>query len=260
MPGARSSKRVIFGGKLLDVVSSGPVGAPADGVAPLYENGGADGGAVDSIVGAQGPRDIEEIVAPISTRARGQVRVYPATITRRDFQLDAVGRHRWWLIAPMARVEVACKRPDLRTSTGYLDTNSGSEPPEQCFGRWDWSRTDLRDKTTILYHAQSRSGKETSLARRIDRPGRIEPFIAPPHITLPHSRIWRIGRGTRREPECWAHIDRTLEDTPLYARSVIRTRLLTREIHLIHERLSLDPFSSVWVQAMLPFRMPRVIR
>lgn len=195
MPGARSSKRVIFGGKLLDVVSSDPVGAPADGVAPLYENGGADGGAVDSIVGAQGPRDIEEIVAPISTRARGQVRVYPATITRRDFQLDAVGRHRWWLIAPMARVEVACKRPDLRTSTGYLDTNSGSEPPEQGFGRWDWSRTDLRDKTTILYHAQSRSGKETSLARRIDRPAPHYPAAQPnlAHRARHPSRAGMLG-------------------------------------------------------------------
>ena len=76
---------------------------------------------------------------------------------------------------------------------------------------------------------------------------------------MPTSRIWRIGRGTRCEPEFAAHIDRTLEDTPFYTRSVVRTRLLGRDSAAVHESLNLDRFASGWVQAMLPFRMPRVI-
>jgi len=146
MPGARSCKRVYFGGKCLDVVSGGPVGALADGVAQ---------------------------------RAGG---------TRR------------------------ARRP--------LSGNGGV------------------DGTLIATDASRRS---------------------PPRITLPRSPICRIERGTRREPEYGAHLDRILGDTPFYARSVIRTRLLARKVHLIHESLSLDCFSSGWVRAMLLFRMPRVI-
>lgn len=204
--------------------------------------------------------DIEELAAPLPRRVRGQVRVWPAAITHRDFQLDAVGRHRWWPIAPVARVEVAFERPSLHWSgTGYLDNNSGREPLEQCFDRWDWSRADLRGETAILYDTETRSGHETALALRIDSRGEFEEFAAPPRVPLPSSRIWRIGRGTRCEPGYAANIDRVLEDTPFYTRSVVRTRLLRREVHSVHESLCLDRFSSGWVQAMLPFRMPRVI-
>jgi carotenoid 1,2-hydratase len=49
----------------------------------------------------------------------------------------------------------------------------------------------------------------------------------------------------------------TLEDTPFYARSVVRTRLLGEPVTAMHESLSLDRFSALWVQAMLPFRIPR---
>ena len=203
--------------------------------------------------------DIAEVAAPLPREVRGQVRVYPAAITPRDFQLDAAGRHRWWPIAPVARVEVAFSRPALRwQGSGYLDTNSGSEPLELAFRRWDWSRSDLSGETAILYDTQARGGAETAIALRIDRNGAIEPFDSPPRVPLPHSRIWRIGRGTRCEPGFTAHIERTLEDTPFYARSVVRSRLLGREVHAIHESLCLNRFASGWVQAMLPFRMPRV--
>lgn len=50
---------------------------------------------------------------------------------------------------------------------------------------------------------------------------------------------------------------RTLTDAPFYARSVIGTHLLGEPVTAIHESLSLTRFASPWVQAMLPFRMPR---
>jgi carotenoid 1,2-hydratase len=203
---------------------------------------------------------VDEIAVPVPSRVRGQVRVYPAAITRRDFALDPAGRHRWWPIAPVARVEVAFERPALRwVGTGYFDMNSGSEPLEQGFNRWDWSRADLEGETAILYDTQARTGQETQLALRIDSKGGIDPFAAPPRTPLPTSRIWRIARGTRCEQGFLARIDRTLEDTPFYARSVVRTRLLTREVTAMHESLNLKRFASGWVQSLLPFRMPRVV-
>ena len=53
---------------------------------------------------------------------------------------------------------------------------------------------------------------------------------------------------------------KTLEDTPFYARSLLDTHLLGQAAVAVHESLSLARFRSGWVQAMLPFRMPRTRR
>jgi carotenoid 1,2-hydratase len=50
----------------------------------------------------------------------------------------------------------------------------------------------------------------------------------------------------------------TLVDAPFYARSVLNTRIAGQPVTAMHESLSLDRFSAGWVQALLPFRMPRV--
>ena len=50
----------------------------------------------------------------------------------------------------------------------------------------------------------------------------------------------------------------SLEDTPFYARSLLTTRLLGATVPAMHESLCLDRFAARWVQAILPFRMPRV--
>jgi carotenoid 1,2-hydratase len=52
----------------------------------------------------------------------------------------------------------------------------------------------------------------------------------------------------------------TLEDTPFYARSVIAGDLMGERVTAVHESLWMDRFTSPVVQAMLPFRMPRVGR
>jgi carotenoid 1,2-hydratase len=49
----------------------------------------------------------------------------------------------------------------------------------------------------------------------------------------------------------------TLEDTPFYARSVISASIEGKATTMVHESLSLDRFAAPWVQAMLPFKMPR---
>ena len=193
---------------------------------------------------------------PLAGHVRGTVRVRPEAMTGRTFTLDAAGRHRWSPLSPRARVEVSLRDPDLRWSgLGYFDSNDGDEPLETGFARWHWCRAGLDDGTAILYEVSPREGAGANLALRIDRRGDVTEFAPPPPVTLPPTRIWRIARGTRAENG--ARVRRTLEDTPFYARSVLESRLLGRPVTALHESLSLDRFRAPWVQAMLPFRMPR---
>ena len=55
-----------------------------------------------------------------------------------------------------------------------------------------------------------------------------------------------------------AHVRRTFEDTPFYARSEVASVLGGEGVLAMHESLALDRFKSGVVQAMLPFRMPRI--
>jgi carotenoid 1,2-hydratase len=54
-------------------------------------------------------------------------------------------------------------------------------------------------------------------------------------------------------------VRQTLEDGPFYARSILSTRVFGEDVPAMHESLSLDRFRKPWVQAMLPFRMPRAV-
>jgi len=98
-----------------------------------------------------------------------------------------------------------------------------------------------------------------SLALRFDDQGRHEYFSPPAGTPLPTTG-WRIERLTRSEDSGIAAVLHTLEDTPFYARSIVETQLLGERRVSMHESLSLDRFRSLWVQAMLPFRMPRAFR
>ena len=201
---------------------------------------------------------IDEVTAPFPSRLRGTVLVHPAALPGRSFALDPAGRHVWTPIAPCARVEVALERPALRwRGAAYFDANAGSEPLEAGFRSWDWSRAELRRGTAVLYDAVRRDGSTRLLALRFDPDGGVESFAPPPPVALPASG-WRIGRGTRADAGHGATVLQTLEDTPFYARSLLRTHLLGEGATAVHESLSLDRFRTRWVQALLPFRMPRV--
>ena len=203
---------------------------------------------------------IDEVTAPFPSRLRGTVRVHPAALPGRSFALDAAGRHRWTPISPCARVEVALERPALRWSgAAYFDANAGSEPLEAGFRSWDWSRAGLRNETAVLYDAVRRDGSTRLLALRFGPAGGVESFEPPPTVILPQT-TWRVARGTRADAGHGAAVAETLEDTPFYARSLLRTHLLGQAATAVHESLSLDRFRALWVQALLPFRMPRVAR
>lgn len=200
---------------------------------------------------------IDEVTVPLPSRIRGTVRLYPTALTRHRDDLDDAGRHRWWPIAPCARIEVELERPARRWSgAGYLDTNGGDEPMERAFTTWDWARASLRDGTAILYDVRRRDGDRMALALRCDRSGAVEPFPVPPATPLPPT-LWRVARGTRADAGHPATVQETLEDAPFYSRSIVRQHLLGEPVTAMHESLSLDRFARPVVQLMLPFRMPR---
>jgi carotenoid 1,2-hydratase len=205
--------------------------------------------------------DIDEITVPIPGRLRGRVRLYPGALTRHQYALDAGGRHLWWPAAPVARVAVSMQHPALDwQGHAYFDSNGGSEPLENGFRDWDWSRAALGDGgCAILYDTRALDGLECRLALRFDGQGRAEPFAPPSREALPATPIWRIGRGTGAE-RGMARVRRTLEDTPFYARSLLATTLLGEPVTAVHESLSMVRFRQRWVQYLLPFRMPRRAR
>lgn len=201
---------------------------------------------------------IDEITAPWPSRLRGVVRVACEPSEERSFALDAEARHRWHPIAPRARVEVEFEAPALRwAGSGYFDSNSGERPLEDDFVRWDWSRARLSGhRSVVLYDVIRRDGTALDLSLDFEPARGPREFVAPPPVALPASR-WGIARGTRSDAGTTPRILRVLEDSPFYARSLVEAQLLGQPVVAMHESLSLDRFRAGWVQALLPFRMPR---
>jgi carotenoid 1,2-hydratase len=201
---------------------------------------------------------IDEIGMPIPRRVRGTLTIRPEIEPRRVFLLDRPGNHRWIPFAPRARIEVDLEEPALHwRGSAYLDGNAGDVPLERSFVDWTWSRADLAAGTAVLYDINRRDGTAHSIAARFAPDGSVAPFAPPPAARLPTTG-WRIARRTRTSGH--AGIVRTLEDTPFYARSLVESDILGERVRSMHESLSLDRFDSRWVQALLPFRMPRARR
>ena len=203
--------------------------------------------------------EIDEIAVPLPRRLRGRIVLRPEALTAHAFELDPEGRHRWWPVAPSARIEVAFEKPALAwQGRAYFDTNEGAEPLERGFLSWNWSRAHLGRDTAILYDTLPRQGGERGLALRFDTAGALERFEPPPQQALPPG-LWRVARATRAERPARPRVIETLEDAPFYTRSLIATRLLGQDATAVHESLSLRRFETAWVKTLLPFRMPRAL-
>jgi carotenoid 1,2-hydratase len=203
---------------------------------------------------------IAETGCPMPRPLRGRVRVQPTCTPARQFALDAGGEHCWSPLAPRARIDVRFDEPELRwQGEGYLDSNSGSRALEQDFRGWTWSRASLEEGSAVIYELEHRHEPPRALSLRFDAAGRLQPLALPEPRILPRSR-WGIARHTRCERPGDARVLRTLIDAPFYARSLLATRIAGQAASAVHESLNLDRFRSPWVQAMLPFRMPRWAR
>jgi carotenoid 1,2-hydratase len=203
--------------------------------------------------------EVDEVTVPLPSRLRGRIRVYPLAQGPAAIALDPAGRHFWQPLFPRARIELDFERPRLCwQGNGYLDSNRGSEPLESGFRGWHWSRAPLSDnRCAVLYDTTLVSGETRSMSLLINGEGDASPLEAPALSRLPPTRVWRIARETRSEPGAQPIVHHTAEDTPFYARSLLRTRLAGEDVTAFHESLSLERFASRWVQCLLPFRMPR---
>jgi len=208
--------------------------------------------------------EIAEWTVPRPRRLRGEIRLRPDVIFERAHRLDpgpgGGGDHRWWPIAPCARVEVDFAQPALRWSgRAYLDSNRGEAPLEQAFRRWQWSRSTFADgSTAVVYDVvpRRRAGPGACIARRFTTRGGCFEFEPPPPVGI-RPTFWRIDRTPAMDPPLPARACRSFEDAPFYARSQLEGQLLGEAVETVHESLDLDRFRQRWVQGLLPFRMPR---
>ncbi|OYU16074.1 MAG: hydratase [Alphaproteobacteria bacterium PA4] len=202
--------------------------------------------------------DVQEVSAVFRKPVRGRIRLTPEVLGQRRFRLDPSGRHVWEPLAPRSRVDVSFSDPDINWSgQGYLDANHGSEPLEDGFADWQWSRAHLKTgDTAVMYEGKLRSGDDFGMALRIGNDGNAEVMEMPAPVVLPTTG-WRVDRLTRADAGHTARLRATWEDTPFYSRSALASRIYGEDVMAVHESLSLDRFRSPIVQWMLPWRMPR---
>jgi carotenoid 1,2-hydratase len=210
--------------------------------------------------GAQGLAiELDEVANPLPRKVSGTIHVRPEALSRYATALDRRGRHRWGPIAPCARIEVNLRAPALRWSGhAYLDSNEGDEPISEPFERWDWLRAPLADGSTVVaYDVREHGGSERLIGQRFMRDGSTCPIALPPRAALPASR-WRVQRHLRHDDAGGAPaLVRSLEDTPFYSRSLVAAHLAGQPVQAVHESFDARRFAAPWVQALLPFRMPR---
>ncbi|MEM9456439.1 MAG: carotenoid 1,2-hydratase [Myxococcota bacterium] len=200
---------------------------------------------------------IDERTAGLGMPMRGTVRVRPHHRFDRAMPLDPAERHHWWPVAPLCEIEVALDRPSLAfRGSGYHDTNFGREPLERGFSTWDWSRAELPEGTAVLYDARPREGEPSERGLLYRHDGRLDTLEAAARYGLPRTG-WGIDRATRADEGVAPRVERTLESTPFYARSLLKTMLCGHTVTAVHESVSLDRFAHPVVQRMLPFRIRR---
>jgi carotenoid 1,2-hydratase len=204
--------------------------------------------------------DIEErdirLGIPWRRRVKGQIILTPELLNDRSFKLDPKGHHHWQAIAPRAVVEVKMQQPDISwKGSAYLDSNHGSEPIENGFQSWHWSRAHVAKQVAVIYEGKRRDGSHFASALRFDSSGtptEVElPLVAPLPLTY-----WAMERQTRAD-RGHASVIKTWEDSPFYARTALSARLWGEPVVAIQESISLDRLINPVVQFMLPYKMPR---
>lgn len=203
--------------------------------------------------------DMDERCVPIPHRLRGRIRLWPGALHGFSTALDARGRHRWGPIAPHARIQVDLTAPSLSwQGHAYLDSNEGDEPVDQAFDRWDWSRAQLPDGSTVVHYDLQWPGQpqhhDRVLSLRFDPQGRVDTIDTPAAQTMPRTG-WRLDRRMRSSGP--VQVLKQLEDTPFYQRALLSVPMGQGGVQAFHETLSVGRLVQPVVQAMLPFRMPR---
>lgn len=203
--------------------------------------------------------DVDETTTPFGRRVRGRLVLRPEGAPGASgVVLDRAGQHRWWPVAPLARVEVELDEPRLRfRGHGYHDANAGAVPLESTFDTWSWARARTSRGAVVTYDVREKDGFERSLATRLDRAGAVSPVAAPYVSSLPRT-LWGIRRHARTDREdATPTVGRALEDGPFYARALVHTSLEGERVTAMHEVLSASRLGQSWVRFLTGFRMGR---
>lgn len=200
--------------------------------------------------------EIRERGCPLPLALRGTVCVQPLGEPGVTYRLDRAGHHQWTPLAPRARVCVELLEPRVRwRGTGYLDSNRGERALAADFTGWQWSRSAGEAHTCVYYEPSHRRDPAWPLALQFSGHDVCE--LPPAH----HTRLPRSGWGIERTAQCAdvrePRVRRTLVDAPFYVRSLLSVDPAEPAALTVHESLDLNRLQRRWVQALLPFRMPR---
>jgi carotenoid 1,2-hydratase len=214
-----------------------------------------------SWVGDQLVVDIDERTTPLGRPVRGKIIVHPEAHTGLELSLDDQDQHRWWPIAPLARMEVDFSEPGARFSGhGYYDANAGDLPLESTFEHWSWSRARLDDGALLTYDVTPSQGSKSSLAFKISARGEIEKLDHLVQVPLPRTR-WGLDREARIEQTENAspvRVLRSLEDGPFYSRALVETHVDGERVVAMHETLAAHRLRRGIVRILTEFRMRRI--
>jgi len=199
--------------------------------------------------------DIDEVTVPIPSHIKGQARLTPSAICAHEVTLDPGGLHVWRPVAPFSRIDVALEKPGLSWSgIGYHDSNWGAVPLEESFESWVWSRAAMKDGAAIVYDTVLRDGSSSAFALHVGADGGVAEMPVPPRRKMT-TTFWRMARHMRAEQPF--EVVSLLEDSPFYARTLLKVATEEGMADAFHESLSLTRFRDPVVQMLLPFRMPR---
>lgn len=199
-------------------------------------------------------------LTPISRPIRGKIVLHPEVQTGLSLQIDQHGQHRWWPVAPLARIEVDLPQPGVRFSGhGYYDANAGAVPVESTFDRWSWSRARAADGAIMTYDVADTTGAARTLAFRVSSRGEVED-IGPVWSTSLRPTLWGLSRTACVDFGERGTVARSLEDGPFYSRALIETRLDGQRVQAMHESLAAHRLRQRWVQSLVKYRMRTVAR
>lgn len=197
--------------------------------------------------------ELRERAAVGGRRVAGRIRLDASRRFDHPIRLDPDGHHQWWPVAPHARIHVELDAPALSfRGSGYHDANFGREGLEDAFSSWWWSRTSTTSDTEVRYDVVPRGGEPRARGFVFGADGRMHDLPHGEALDLGRSG-WGLARPSRRDPAQVYGPAKTLEDTPFYARSLLRCAR-TQRVGM-HEALDLDRFRRPLVQRMLPFRI-----
>lgn len=192
---------------------------------------------------------------PPGRPVRGRITIHPEAMPGESLGIDADGLHRWWPIAPTARITVELTSPELRfRGHGYHDANAGPVALEQAFDSWTWSRCRTGDRAWLTYDVTDRDGQQRSHALTVAPDGDMQAITDSASVSLGRS-TWQLDRRARLPAPGDARVARSLEDGPFYARAVIEQRWSDHRAVAMHETLAAHRLRRRWVQLCAGYRI-----